>query len=115
MLIAAASDVHLRNAGDRDGDPLTRVDIDRSHLQGHCVQGQPVSVCHTDALADFQDASAYDADACYASAYDDDDDADETDLCMYWIPGQTKAVPPGTSRGFRWQQPDTQMSQQLFI
>ena len=63
MLIAAASDVHLRNAGDRDGDPLTRVDIDRSHLQGHCVQGQPVSVCHTDALADFQDASAYDADA----------------------------------------------------
>ncbi len=26
-------------------------------------------------------------------------------LWTYWIPGQTKALPPGTRRGFRWQHP----------
>ena len=28
-----------------------------------------------------------------------------THLCTYCIPGQTKALPPGTSRGLRWQHP----------
>ena len=29
---------------------------------------------------------------------------------MYWTPGHTKVRPPGTRRGFLWQQPDTTMA-----
>ena len=28
-----------------------------------------------------------------------------THLCTYCIPGQTKALPPGTSKGLLWQHP----------
>ena len=105
MSLPSHHDAHLCNASDRDGDALTRVDVDRGHLQGHRVQGKPVLMIVFLMLLVSQDATASDS----AAWFDADAEVDAIHLCMYWIPGQTKAVPPGTSRGFRWQQPETKL------
>ena len=73
-LKATKHDDHLGDAGDRDGDPLPGVDVDRSHLEGHRVQRKPAKHC----LADGSHNDAFLADADH--------------LCLYWIYRLLKAL-----------------------